>query len=277
MRNISAISVIVIGAFALLPTFAFAEEAGTSGSARADVAVTSEGGVVDVAIKASATGGVTPPTGIVEYGVKSPRDAATGQSSGKRMMASTTKPVPPVVSERMEARDELRLKMTASGSSTVGRGEEMRKDAMKQRIEIYQRFAATMITRMQAAIDRMKKLADRLDSRITKEKERGVDTTKAEASLAIARVKIADAQAAITVATTTVSAESTYASVSASTTKPSDIGKPVREALNKAKDAVFAAHKALVDAISSLTGQRTDTKGGASTTVSGGASTTVTQ
>ena len=145
-----------------------------------------------------------------------------------------------------------------------------------------------MIGRMNAAINRLKKIADRLDSRIAKEKARGVDTTKAEANIAIARVKIADAETAVSLAANIVSSTTANIDLNSTTTKPSDIGKPVRETLARARESVFAAHKALVDAISSLTGGVATTsdaehgdvkphgKAGASTTVSGSAGTSVT-
>jgi hypothetical protein len=155
--------------------------------------------------------------------------------------------------KRMENRDAMHDKMMQNGSSTnKGRGEEMRGKMMERRGEILKRMAHQMVGRMNAAIERLTKLADRVDSRIAKFKEKNIDTSKAEASIAIARTKIADAKAAVAVAVGAIEAASVQADASASSTKPMDAGKPVREALEKARIAVTAAHKALVDAVVTL-------------------------
>ena len=77
------------------------------------------------------------------------------------------------------------------------RRDEMQKKQMEKRGEILKRNAMKMIERMNAAIERLEKLADRIDSRITKLKEKGVDTTKTIAYLVNARAKIADAKTAV--------------------------------------------------------------------------------
>jgi hypothetical protein len=193
--------------------------------------------------------------------IKSPRDAASGQASGKRMVnasgtvkivASTSRPLPAGMEKRMEDRDDVRAKMMQNSSSTAGRGAEMREKMAERRGEILKRITNQMILRMNAAIERLAKLADRIDSRIVKLKEKGVDTAKAEANIAIARTKIADAKAAVAAAGNGVESASIQADASASSTKPSDPGKTVREALTQARTAVFAAHKAIVDALTSL-------------------------
>jgi hypothetical protein len=105
---------------------------------------------------------------------------------------------------------------------------------------------------MNAAIDRITKLADRIDSRILKLKEKNIDTSKAEASIAIARTKIVEAKAAVALAKSAVEGALLNADVSASSTAAVNAGKPVREALEKARVAVVAAHKALVGATEAL-------------------------
>jgi hypothetical protein len=177
------------------------------------------------------------------------RESATGKATG-RMMPVTQ--LPPGV--------------TATGTRILPpRMEEARRQMQEKRSKILKRFAEMMIKRMNAAIDRLTKLADRLDSRIAKEKARGVNTSATEASLALARTKLADARTAVGVAEAAVAGAIASADTSASSTKPVDVGKPVREALNKAKDAVFAAHKALVQAVASLKGTR-ETNSHATTT-----------
>lgn len=111
-----------------------------------------------------------------------------------------------------------------------------------------------MITRLKAAVERFTKIADRIDSRILKLKGNGVDTSKAESNVAIARTKITEATAAVAAAEASITSAvaSANASETSSTTAPVDSGKPVREALQKARAAVEEAHKALVNAVESL-------------------------
>ena len=289
MRSIVPISALLLGALTLLPAVALAE------------AVTATAGA-----SAEASGTVKPPVpptvDSYSFGASNAGSMGSGGGHGSgRMTASGTKPVPKAIEERMQERDAMHAKLSASTSPSdcigdpsgktdcmeQGRDATMKHGVVHERVEIFSRFTATMIGRMNAAINRLKKIADRLDSRITKEKARGVDTTKAEANIAIARVKIADAETAVTLAANIVSSTTASIDLSSTTTRPSDIGKPVREALTKAREAIFAAHKALVDAISSLTGVVTSPneqsgdakshgKSSTSTTVSGSASTSVT-
>lgn len=271
MRSIVPISAVVLGALTLLPMVTFAEEMTVTAVAKAE----------------SSGSGKAPETPIVAgYSFGATNPSSVGSSGGHgvgKVSASGTTPVPKAIEERMQERDAMHTKLV--GSSTEGK-EEARQNK-KERTEIFTHFSTTMIGRMNAAINRLKKIADRLDSRIAKEKARGVDTTKAEANIAIARVKIADAETAVTLAANIVSSAKASVDLSSTTTKPSDVSKPVREALAKAREAVFAAHKALVEAIASLTGvvatsteEHGDTKNhgksGTSTTISGSASTSVT-
>ncbi len=196
-------------------------------------------------------------------GVKAPRDVATGQSSG-RMMASGTKPLLPKMEERMEKRDQ---KM-ASGTERMEEKMEERKEKMEERRgEIIKRMATHMATKMQAAIERFTKIADRLDSRVAKLKEKGVVTTTAEANIAIARTKISEATVSLSLAKSQIGT----IAVSASTTDPATggVGGAVRESMQKARVALEAAHKALVEAIKSLrSNDKLEVSTSASTTVS---------
>tara|TARA_B100000508_G_scaffold141059_1_gene145730 strand:+ start:2307 stop:2984 length:678 start_codon:yes stop_codon:yes gene_type:complete len=67
-------------------------------------------------------------------------------------------------------------------------------------------LAANMSNRMDAAIERLTNIADRLDSRIAKIQAEGVDTSAAEASLASARMSIDAAAAEIATIDTEVAA-----------------------------------------------------------------------
>lgn len=272
MRSIITISALILAALTLLPAASFAEEiAATAGASAA------ASGTVKARTETHADS--------FSFGASNPTSMDIKGRGAGRMAATGTRPIEKDVEERMQERDRMHTELV--GGETV-RGGEVRQNLTKERVEIFSRFAATMIGRMNAAINRLKKIADRLDSRIAKEKARGVDTTKAEANIAIARVKIADAETAVSLAANIVSSTTASTELGSTTTKSSDIGKPVRETLAKARESVFAAHKALVEAIASLTGvvatstdresgdTKTHGKAGASTTVSGSARTSVT-
>lgn len=175
-------------------------------------------------------------------GVSTVREAGTGKATGRLggLPSGTTTP-------RAETREAVL--------------EQVR----ERRGEILRRAALKMIERMEAATERLSKLADRLSSRIEKLKGKGIDTSRAEANLGIARTKIAEATTAIATAKSAIEAAVQAANADENAAKPRDAAKPVREALQKARDAVFAAHKALVNAISSLNaGTKKD--GGATST-----------
>jgi len=173
------------------------------------------------------------------------RDSASGQATGKRMMASGT-----------PMSDERREKMEA-------RKEEMREKMEERRSEMLERMSTQMITKMKAAVERFTKLGDRVDSRIAKMKEKGIDTTTAVANMVVARAKIAAASTAI------ASAESSIAAaVAAIEETPTGDGiKNVRSSLQVARTAIGEAHKALVASISSLRANVKSEAGSPTTTV----------
>ncbi len=274
-------SVLLLGALVLSPMVSFAQTTGASAGGTTDTTVSAGGTGASATTDTTITTGTTvsglptekrqhQPVMIIRESptrrespskaslgttreITAPRDTASGQATGKRVLMGTgTKPLPAGMEKRMENRDEIRGDMMKNGSSTNGRGEEMREKMKERRGEILKRMAHQMVERMNAAIERLSKLADRVDSRIAKLKQKGVDTGKAEASIVIARTKIADAKAAVVVAVSAVEGASVQADASASSTTVVDAGKPVREALEKARIAVVAAHKALVDAIEAL-------------------------
>ncbi len=316
MRSTTHISLVLLGSLMLSPLFALAEE--TSASASAGTETTASGGGTggSATTETSASGSTgtpapspstiresptlqstgklreSPTKASLTHEVVSPRDAASGLPTGKRlnglppgtpvtgtrMNASGTKTLPAGMEERMQNRDDMRVKLEERASTTRDnmqqRREDMKEKRQERRGEILKRQATMLINRMKAAIERIVKLSGRVDSRIVKLKEHGADTSKPEASMVIARGKIADAKAAVAAAEAAVANAVINADASASTTASVDPGKPVREALNKAKDAVIAAHKALVDAIESLKGIKVDIKASTSIKIDSAVTTT---
>src|SRR3990167_2810380 len=101
----------------------------------------------------------------------------------------------------------------------------------------------------------LQRIATRIDSRIVKLKERGVNTAASEALLATARQKLDTATTAVESAKAAMESALTAADVDANGDgKPDkvDPGKKVREFLAAARDATKDAHRALVETIKSL-------------------------
>lgn len=267
MKSTQTISMILLGVLMFSPLVSFAET-GTSTQASGKRLNGLPPGTPVGSMRMMGTGTKPLPAGMemrnkMASGTKPLPD---GMEMRNKMTASGTRPLPPGMEKRMEDRDDMRTKMMGSsterdciGDSSgktdcVGkkRGEEMRGKMMERRSEILKRMANQMLGRMNAAIERITKLADRIDSRILKLKGKSIDTSKAEASIVIARTKIGDAKAAVVLAQSAVAGALINADTSASSTTSVDAGKPVREALEKARVAVVAAHKALIDAIEAL-------------------------
>lgn len=101
---------------------------------------------------------------------------------------------------------------------------------------------------LEAAINRMEKLADRIESRIEKMKADGKNTAEAEGFVATAHTEL-DA-AASDLAQIKTNAESTV-TVSASTTPATAFG-PTHELMKSARTHIGNAWKALKDAVQSL-------------------------
>lgn len=281
MKTTQIISIGLLGLFICVPFAASAEES-TGGAMPMLTSVSAEGGTGEPA---------TPEPILIRESPTLPsrpnmlRESPSKGSAGARedrkpapvhMMASGTRPLPPMMERALEQRDKRLASSSredcigdASGTTDcVGKGAE-RRDAMKNKIElrtvtdmrehdlgrrseILKHMAKQMSKRMSAAIERIEKLSDRVDSRIAKLKEKGVDTSSAAANIVIARSKTAEARAAVALAEAAIAGAATRSDAVTGSTTPSDAGKPVREALEKARIATVAAHKAVVDAIESL-------------------------
>lgn len=251
MITVSKTLAIAIGAMLIIPVSAFAEEVPATTTSAGSASAT-------VDIPAPAPTKPLPPKPILR-----PRIATTthqGAALPLRTMASGTKPLPKELEERMQNRDKMKDCISQNGTlgtttDCIGQGErqaDARERMQEKRSEILKHMSEQMFKRMEAAIERLTKLSDRVDSRIQKLKEQGVDTTKSEALIKTTRVKITEATTAVEAAKQEMEGAATLADTSASSTKPVDAGKKVRDQLEKARVAITAAHKSLVAAVESL-------------------------
>lgn len=183
---------------------------------------------------------------------------------GGRMMASDTRPLPPALDGKIMNREmgsttgkggDGMMRGEMKGSSTEN-GAMMRERTGGHRGDIFHQAGSVMLKRMQAALDRFTKLADRIDSRIVKMKASGTDTKGAEAGMIIVRSKLLDADKAISDVNTKI-ADVANAINDATTTSPSvDEKKPAKDAMERAKQSLVAVQKALEDVVSLILGEK---------------------
>src|SRR3989344_2854228 len=83
---------------------------------------------------------------------------------------------------------------TNANATSTNRREEVRADIRARAIEHIYQVARRIAARLQAAINRLKGLTDRISSRITNLKERGINMRAADAKLLITTDKINAAQ-----------------------------------------------------------------------------------
>ena len=251
MQFTKIVTGMVLAGFVVLPSFALAETWTVDSTAPESK---------------TATAVATRTPQLNSHEVMSPRDHASGMATGRmgtgtNPIGTGTKILPKGVKTLLEHREEMRNN-TASGSPKMN-GRDMENipgDVIKHRGDMLKHAGEMILLRIKAAIERFSKLADRIDSRIVKLKQNGIDTSMTETLLVTARAKIAEAkQASLDAelslqhaissadninATGTVIATSTLASST----------KPVRDQIKKAEIALKIAHKALVDTVASLKG-----------------------
>lgn len=215
------------------------------------------------------------------------KDTEGGGMRGGRMMASDTRQLPPGVDKLILKRDSEAPRMSTtssddtrvrgrmlgtstpksclSGASSTDCAEGREKGAtgMRERMgehrgDIFKHSGEMILKRMHAALDRFTKLADRMDSRITKLHAAGSDTDSAAAALLLARTKISVAHTTITDAETAINMVAANLSAGTSTSPSESEKKPAKDALEKARQAILVAGQALHDVMPLLSGTRSE-------------------
>jgi len=121
---------------------------------------------------------------------------------------------------------------------------EKRRQLRDARINAY---TERMVHRFDVAIDRLSKIADRIDSRIEKFTERGADTTEAQNAIASAQTKITAAKQE----TDTIKTDIDEA---LSSDDPKGAFKEVRTIVSDAVTTIKDIHATLIEAVKSLQG-----------------------
>jgi DNA repair exonuclease SbcCD ATPase subunit len=198
----------------------------------------------------------------------SPRDAATGQATGKRQHQ------PIIIQKEIQARasttrEHLKQEIEDRRGEIKNKRDEIQNEMRQKRDTIIKKHGERIIHRLEAALERLHNIAARLDSRIVKFDEKGFDTKKAKADLAIAKTKIDAAKVKLDAAKTAIAGILSGSGTTATST-PGGIlsGKIIliKEQVRLAEEALKDARKALVLVIVDLKGKSEGKKVTATTT-----------
>lgn len=197
--------------------------------------------------------------------VKEKRDALQNELKAKRMevrdMAQT---IPPedmrqkreefrkeVVQKHEELRKEIKSKHEEFKQKAQERKDELKKKIGEERARRVEDFFTRMANKLSLAIERLDKLADRIESRLDKISESGKDVSILETKLENARTSITSAQKALE------DAKAKFTEL-AQNDNPKEAFPQVRELISQVSGAVKSAHAALVDVIGSIKRGRLD-------------------
>ncbi len=227
---------------------------------------------VGVSATVETTGGITLPPPPPVRPRPEPMPIRGDASLREQLQAKQERTTSELREKRLETRDDIAERLEERREALQeNRGErvEDRRDAMKSRLtERAAKMFRLVLARLNAAVDRLENIASRIDSRIEKLEDRGLDMAETKALQVTAKAKIAEAQVAVNAIVAPV------LPVGASTTpqQVNDALKVTRDAAKKAEEAILAARMALRDVVKELkASDDTQVEANASTTVSGSA------
>jgi len=143
------------------------------------------------------------------------------------------------------SRDKNEREIKDRSSELKEKRDEQREKLLEKRKERTLAYAERMTKRLNAALDRIKKLGDRVDSRISKLKERGVDTTRAEELMGEARISVSVAREGVVNAKAAIVA-------ALELENPKEAFEEVRRIVKGVVENIKSAHMATVEAIKAL-------------------------
>lgn len=127
------------------------------------------------------------------------------------------------------------------------RSQEIRARLDERRKELIRRYFARMVKRFDAALERQKKLGERIQSRIDKARANDRDIVKAQTALDKAKAAWQEAKDALEAAKGKIEAV-------LGSDDPKAAFAEVRSLITKARDKIKAVHAAFVDAVTILKG-----------------------
>ena len=141
--------------------------------------------------------------------------------------------------EELRQRREDLLEQARTRRASTAEATAERRAALSERVqERIRNLAANMSNRMEAAIGRLENIADRIDRRIDKIEDQGVDVSGAQEKLAQARSSLSDAETLLLDIDALV-----HAAASAET--PRETWAGVRQVYLDTKTAILSAHQSL--------------------------------
>ncbi|MGB2580312.1 MAG: hypothetical protein WBC83_01305 [Minisyncoccia bacterium] len=159
--------------------------------------------------------------------------------------------------EGVNNREEMEARAKMLRASTTAANLKIKDVAQKKRIEVARKQTNIVNKRLEAAIDRVQKLSDRVAERLTKLETEGVNTMVSRGHLAEAKTKLDEAR--IKAATLKLTIETAFANVivnvSSTTTPgtaPKNAMKDVQEAVKEVAKVIQEAHKHVALSISTV-------------------------
>ena len=177
-----------------------------------------------------------------------------------RAEAETRRAAAAAKGDEVEARREAmkleqeakRAEMDAKREAKKLEAESRRASSTLRRVEFQQEIAKRKVEHTErvilATIERLEKIIVRIESRIAKVKTRGGDTSESEGFVAVAKVNLSDAKAAV----------NTFVTIDLSSDKAAENFERIREAAAKAREYIRVARENLMMAIRSLSSVETD-------------------
>lgn len=152
--------------------------------------------------------------------------------------------------KREEIRDTIKEKREAFKDEAKERINVLKEKVSEERAKKIEAFFGGMVRKFEAAISRLRTLADRIDSRLDKFEDEGKDVSALRTALDNARNSIESAEDALD------KAKEEFTTF-ASTENPKEYFEKVKTVVHNVSQKVREAHKALVDVINSVKGAST--------------------
>lgn len=154
-----------------------------------------------------------------------------------------------------EVKSEIQEKVTEKKAEITEKGKLLRVHLQEKSQQRVLNLAANISNRIDASIERLQNITDRLSSRIEKISEEGIDTSEAEASLALAQTSINAAVEAMEnidfIVDSAIKSEDVYTA-----------WKEVRSTITETKSSLKIAKTELRAAVASLKAELLKTKEG---------------
>lgn len=149
--------------------------------------------------------------------------------------------------ERTELHEQIKEKREIFKDEAKERIDTLKKKVSEERAKIIEVFFGKMVRKFEAAINRLRTLADRIDGRLDKFEDAGKDVLQLKSSLDKARMVTDEAESALDRAKEEFNALAT-------SNNPQEYFKKVKEIVAGVMQKIKDAHKALVDVINSIKG-----------------------